>query len=265
MTLDDLYSVIVAKIFADKYREGATEVAFSRDEMLKAADDLDLERPKNVGDVAYSFRFRRQLPASITSTAPEGKEWIISGRGRSKYAFELATISRVRPNLNLVDTKIPDATPEIVLQYSQSDEQALLAKIRYNRLLDIFLGVTTYSLQNHLRTTVPEIGQLEIDEVYVGVNTRGAHFIIPVQAKTGTDQIGIVQIRQDLAWCRSRFPEQDARPVAAQSMSDDRIALFELTEDGGEMRIVDERHYRLVHRDDISAEDLLRYKPTSPQ
>jgi len=47
--------------------------------------------------------------------------------------------------------KIPDATPEIVAAYALSDEQALLAKVRYNRLLDIFLGVAAYSLQNHLR------------------------------------------------------------------------------------------------------------------
>ena len=45
--------------------------------------------------------------------------------------------------------KIPDATPGIVQKYALADEQALLAKLRYNRLLDIFTGVTCYSLQNH--------------------------------------------------------------------------------------------------------------------
>jgi len=39
--------------------------------------------------------------------------------------------------------------------YALGDEQALLAKLRYNRLLDIFTGVVCYSLQNHLRTNVP--------------------------------------------------------------------------------------------------------------
>ncbi len=66
--------------------------------------------------------------------------------------------------------KIPDATPEIVSAYALSDEQALLAKVRYNRLLDIFLGVATYSLQNHLRTTVTGLGQAEIDEIYVAID-----------------------------------------------------------------------------------------------
>lgn len=65
-------------------------------------------------------------------------------------------------------TKVPDATPGIVAKYAFNDEQALLAKVRYNRLVDIFTGVTCYSLQNHLRTTVSEIGQVETDEIYVG-------------------------------------------------------------------------------------------------
>jgi hypothetical protein len=39
--------------------------------------------------------------------------------------------------------------------------------VRYNRLLYIFLGLTTYSLQNHLRTTVKSVGgsQIAIDEI----------------------------------------------------------------------------------------------------
>lgn len=38
--------------------------------------------------------------------------------------------------------------------------------------------------------------QVETDEVYVGVDKRGAHFVVPVQAKGGTDSISVVQIEQ---------------------------------------------------------------------
>jgi len=31
-------------------------------------------------------------------------------------------------------TPIPDATPQIVLEYQSNDEQAMLARVRYNRL-----------------------------------------------------------------------------------------------------------------------------------
>ncbi len=89
--------------------------------------------------------------------------------------------SRERQEFRL--REIPDATPEIILSYALSDEQALLAKVRYNRLLDIFLGITTYSLQNHLRTTVAGIGQIEIDEIYVGIDRHGRQYIMPMQGK----------------------------------------------------------------------------------
>ena len=91
-------------------------------------------------------------------------------------------INRIVPNRELVTVKIPDATPEIIAKYALSDEQALLARVRYNRLIDIFLGVTTYSLQNHLRTTVKGVGQIEIDEIYLGIDRYGAHYVMPVQA-----------------------------------------------------------------------------------
>jgi hypothetical protein len=89
----------------------------------------------------------------------------------------------ILPSEMLAETKIPDATPGIIAKYALSDEQALLAKVRYNRLIDIFTGVTCYSLQNHLRTTVPGIGRVETDEMYIGVDRRGAQYVFPVQAK----------------------------------------------------------------------------------
>jgi hypothetical protein len=148
---------------------------------------------------------------------------------------------------------VPDCTPFLVVVYALGDEQALLAKVRYNRLIDIFLGLTTYSLQNHLRTHVKDMGQIEIDEIYVGLNRNGAHFVIPVQAKGGSDKLSPVQTAQDIACCQAKFPDLICRPVSAQFMDDDEIALFELTVETGRVLIVDERHYRLVPSDQIDS------------
>ena len=57
----------------------------------------------------------------------------------------------------------------------------MLARIRYNRLIDVFLGITSYSLQNHLRTSITGLGQVETDEIYVGIDKRGVQYIVPVQ------------------------------------------------------------------------------------
>ena len=143
---------------------------------------------------------------------------IMAGRrqGQIAYVFRLVTVNRVVPNPALMTIKIPDATPEIVSAPAMPDEQALLAKIRCNRLIDVFLGVSAYSLQNHLRTTVKRIGQIEVDEIYVAVDNTGRQFVLPVQAKGGSDQLSVIQSEQDLLWCRERLPDLICRPVLTQ-------------------------------------------------
>ena len=138
-----------------------------------------------------------------------------------------------------------------------------MAKIRYNRLVDIFTGLTCYSLQNHLRTTVRNVGQVETDEIYIGIDKRGAHYILPVQAKGRTDKIGIVQIEQDFAVCATKFPKLICRPIAAQFMDDELIALFEFEETDEGLRVSSEKHYRLVRPEDLSPEELETYRNRS--
>jgi hypothetical protein len=255
------YGALIEKIFFDRYQDGDRIVGFVRADLKSAASELGIELPDNLGDVVYSMRFRTPLPSSIRDTQPAGHEWIIELAGRSTYRFRLARENRILPNPALVQHKIPDSTPQIIAAYSLGDEQALLAKIRYNRLLDIFLGIATYSLQNHLRTTVRGVGQIEIDELYVGVDKHGCHFVIPVQAKGGTDQISVVQTLQDLRWCAQAYPSLRCRPISAQFMSGNEIALFELTAtDDDEVRVVEEKHYRLVPADQLDAAEISAYR-----
>lgn len=147
----------------------------------------------------------------------------------------------------------------MIRHYALNDEQALLAILRYNRLIDTFLSLTCYSLQNHLRTTVPNMGQVETDEVYVGVDVSGVHFVVPVQAKGGRDKQVKVQIEQDIALCQHKFPDLVCRPVAAQFMADGVIAMFafEFTAD---IRILEEKHYRLVPPSALTKEELRAYQ-----
>ena len=250
------YAKLIEDIFEQYYREGVQEVAFERDDLVKTAEKLGIKLPKNLGDVVYSFRYRVNLPASICQRAPVGLEWVIRPMGQAKYKFSLASMPRIIPNNLLVETKIPDATPGIIARYAVNDEQGLLAKLRYNRLIDIFTGITCYSLQNHLRTTVPNIGQVETDEIYIGLDRRGAQYVFPVQAKGGTDQLGIVQIEQDFALCAAKFPTLICCPIAAQFIQDNLIALFcfETGENG--VTISDEKHYRLASPEQMSDENL---------
>lgn len=253
------YAQIIERIFRDSYTSGAREVPFAREDIVRVARELGIALPKNLGDVIYSFRYRTALPAAILAHAPEGEEWIIRSTGRSHYRFELTAGARIVPSALMAETKIPDATPGVIAMYALSDEQALLAKLRYNRLVDIFTGVACYSLQNHLRTQVRGIGQVETDEIYIGIDKRGAHYVFPVQAKGGSDRLSIVQIEQDFAMCAAKFPNLICRPIAAQFIASDLIALFDFETAESGVVLASEKHYRLVLSESVTVDDLTRY------
>jgi hypothetical protein len=254
------YTAIIEYIFLASYVEGATEVEFERDDIVAAADKLGVALPKNLGDVVYSHRYRARLPASIEARAPKGLQWVIEGAGRAKYRFKATVLAQIEPTPGLEESKVPDSTPGIIDMYALTDEQALLAKLRYNRLVDVFLGLTCYSLQNHLRTTVPNVGQVETDEVYIGLDKRGAHYVIPVQAKGGSDKLSTVQIAQDFRLCEHKFPQAICLPIAAQFMDENLIALFSFEERDGEPAVRDECHYRLSWGGDFREPDDVSYR-----
>ncbi len=253
------YAQIIEKIFFAKFKHGSKEVDFEREELAEAAQSLNIDVPKNLGDLVYSFRYRASLPERVKATASPGSTWVIRPAGTAKYRFVLITDNPIAPNENMIATKVPDATPGIVEKYAFDDEQALLAKLRYNRLVDVFLGITCYSLQNHLRTTVPDMGQVETDEIYVGLDKKGSHYVIPIQAKGGKDRLSIVQIEQDFALCADKFGGLICRPVAAQFIQDRIIVLFQFGQDDNGVGIVSEKHYKLVPPEEVTDKDLQSY------
>lgn len=253
------YAKILEAIFRNHFKKGTSEIEFERTEFSQVADKLGITLPKNLGDVLYSFRYRTLLPKSITSKAPKGYEWIIRPAGKGRYKLVAVKQANIAPSNVLVETKIPDATPGVIVKYSMNDEQALLAKLRYNRLVDVFAALTCYSLQNHLRTTLRDGSQVETDEVYIGLDKRGVHYVLPIQAKGGKDKIGIVQIEQDFEMCTIKFPGLVCRPIAAQFMKDNIIALFEFEQTRDGIKVSSEKHYRLVRPNELSSEELQSY------
>lgn len=260
---ENKYKRILERVFFRTYMKGQEMIEFSRADVETAAKELDLSI-RNMPDAQYAFNFRKGVPAKVRDEAPVGKSWTIAGLGRrgaeSYYKFVARELPNILPTVGLVETKIPDATPGVIAMHARTDEQALLATLRYNRLIDIFTGITCYSLQSHLRTHVKGMGQLETDELYVGIDKRGAQYVLPVQAKGKKDQQNILQIERDIALCGETWPELICRPVAAQFMDEAKIALF-LFEGGkdGLARIVTEKHYVLVPKEEIADSDLATY------
>jgi DNA modification methylase len=254
------YDQLIERVFFNHYTKGTSEVRFERNEFAAIAEELGIKLPLNLGDVVYSYRYRNKLPARIRDLLGPDEEWLIRSEGRAKYVFAKSSFHEITPNPRLSRIKVLDSTPEIIRRYALSDEQALLAILRYNRLIDIFSGVTCYSLQNHLRTSVEDMGQVETDEIYIGVNKSGEQFIFPIQAKGAKERVGVVQLEQDFALCESRFPTLTCRPIAAQFVEADLIALFEFERSEGVISIKDEKHYRLVPNDDLKDEEIAAYR-----
>ena len=117
-----------------------------------------------------------------------------------------------------------------------------------------------YSLQNHLRTTVSSMGQVETDEIYIGVDKKGVQYVLPVQAKGGKDKLSIVQIEQDMAVCVEKFPLLICRPLGAQFMPNDVIALFEFESGEQGIGVAGEKHYKLVPPEEVTEADLQAYR-----
>ncbi len=103
------------------------------------------------------------------------------------------------------------------------------------------------------------MGQTETDEIYIGINQEWQPFVIPVQAKEINEQISDAQIEQDMAVCKAKFPALACRPVAAQFIENDVIALFEFVRSKDEISISEERHYRIVPNEKLSDEEIKGY------
>lgn len=260
MAEQNRYSAIIERIFLMKFKAGVCEVEFEREDIERVARELRVRLPKNLGDLIYSFRYRTPLPNRVKSAAGKGRTWIIRAAGKARYRFALVPDRPLAPNSALTTTKVPDSTPGIIEKYALSDEQALLAKVRYNRLVDIFTGVACYSLQNHLRTTARGMGQVETDEIYVGLDKKGVQYAFPVQAKGGKDKLSIVQIEQDLALCGEKFPSLICRPIGAQFMANEVIALLEFERGAQGIGVASEKHYKLVPPEEVTEDDLRAYR-----
>jgi hypothetical protein len=257
------YDVVMERVFFNNF-SGKAKVSFDREELSKACIDMGISRIKNLGDIVYSYRFRKELPSKIKATAPEGCEWIIIGTGVGSYMFVLSQIGKIEPAHGRQEIKIPDATPEIVKMYAPAnDEQALLTKVRYNRVVDLFTGVTCYSIQNHLRTTVKNMGQIEVDEIYIGINKNGSHYVFPCQAKSPGDKFGMVQVVQDIKFCQAKYPAVNCRPIAMQFTGEESFAILllnvETEKEVLKLVVADEKHYRFVDKENLTPEEIEYY------
>ena len=129
------------------------------------------------------------------------------------------------------------------------------------RNIEHLLGHPRFELMRH-DVTFPLY--VEVDEIYIGINKLGVHYVIPCQAKSLGDNFGLVQVYQDICLCNYQYPDAICRPMAIQFTGTDSLAILEVTveekNDLFELVVVDEKHYELVPKNKLNSKDLDIYK-----
>ena len=114
-------------------------------------------------------------------------------------------------------------------------------------------------MQNHLRTKIgppQDRQQIEVDELYVGVDKSGNRYIVPVEAKGGTDTLSPLQLRNLFRVCEGNYEGLGPRPIAIQFKSGggngkDVIVMFELGMVGSNVMVKEEKHYILIPSEEM--------------
>ncbi|MBC8448876.1 MAG: endonuclease [Chloroflexi bacterium] len=241
------YDQVINRVFESLHagHEDVNRLPFSKSDVERAVSDLGLSI-KNIPDIVYTYRSgRSQLPQAILTH----RNWAIEGVGKGKYAFTRLTRSPyvdIPTDVEIVH--ILDATPQLVLKYQGTDEQGFLARIRYNRLIDTFTALTAYHIQGHFRTTISDVGQVEIDDLYIGIDTDGHGFVLPIEAKgeSPRDQLGVIQIIQMVRFARQYFADLIVRPIGVKIMPDGSYMFLEFNDSDDANLVATKRYKRYV-------------------
>lgn len=185
------YDIVIEHLFSKlTTTHGAQSVyRFTKDDLVHAMEELKslgrVRHIKNIPDIKYTYDARRDFPPGMAKYG----FWGIVGEGKAKYRLEKISVNnliRYPQDLSAfigAPVSLVDKTPKQVAAVLGADEQATMTRLRYNDVISHFLGLSTYQVQGHERTSV-SCGQIEVDEVYVGEDGN-KKFVIPISAKGG--------------------------------------------------------------------------------
>jgi len=244
------YEAVILDVFLRHYRPGMTYVEFRKDDLADACRRYGIT-VRNIPDIIYTYRSGRgKLPSAMTAIG----HWAIEPAGRGTYAFRLLQNPPYfdLPFQDYAPVDIYNAIPEIVERLLRRDEQSLLTRVLYNRLVDIFTGLTCFHIQNHYRSFVTDMGEVEIDALYAGVDKTGTLYILPIEAKSWaeTEKIGRVQIAHMARLIRQDFPQLCRRILAVKELQDGTIAMVEFDdrEEPDDFRVTSVTRFRLLRK-----------------
>jgi hypothetical protein len=243
-----VYGPILLHVFRARWRQGASTVLFTLDDIRNAADSLKLE-VRNPADLIYRMRSRTVLPKEILDKG----FYILRAIGRGQYQFEKGSSTIFQP-LDTQSVEALDLTPLPVRRLlpervAEMDEQAVLTVASYCKLFDHFTGLQVYRLRSHVRKSVPGVGQAELDAIDVGVALRDDELpiIFPIEAKAASDALNRVQVFNMLQYSRHYFPGMTIRPLALKVDYDSILHVLEFNSaaKAADLKIIKSASYAL--------------------
>jgi hypothetical protein len=181
----------------------------------------------------YNLRNRSPLPQEIL----EAGYTSIASRGRGKYALVTGEDKvEVPPGTEVVEVStklVPDAVRDIL----RADEQSILSAMRYLDLVSNFMGMKTYHLQGHLRTSGSYGQQVEADDVWVAEDRDKSRTTLPIEAKGPRERLGRHQIMSTIDAVLKKIPGFPVVPLAVQLEQSGFVALIEFAYQIIEQRI----------------------------
>lgn len=251
-----VYVPVILKLFRDRWRPGASTVVFSLDDVRTAveavraeSDTPDRISSRNPADVVYRMRSRTKLPPEILDKGFH----ILRAVGRGRYQFEKATSGIIETPVNELTPTI-DQTPMPARRLlpetmAEMDEQALLSIVGYCCLLDHFTGMKIYRLRSHVRKSVPNIGQAELDAIDVGIaaGEDDVPVIFPIEAKAVSDELNRVQIFNMIQYAAHYYPGLKVRPLALKVDYQSAVHFmeFNVAARPGDLRIIRSASYAI--------------------
>lgn len=251
-----VYVPVILKLFRDRWRPGASTVVFSLDDVRTAveavraeSDNPDRISSRNPADVVYRMRSRTKLPEEIL----EKGFHVLRAVGRGRYQFEKASsgiievpVKELIPTIDQTPMPVRRLLPETM---AEMDEQALLSVVGYCSLLDHFTGMKIYRLRSHVRKSVPNVGQAELDAIDVGIaaGEDDVPVVFPIEAKAVSDELNRVQIYNMIQYAAHYYPGLKVRPLALKVDYQSAVHFmeFNLAARPGELRIVRSASYAI--------------------
>ena len=246
-----VYTPILRAVFRKKYIEGATRVDFTLDDIRSELIAAGLQA-KNAPDLIYRMKSRTALPEEIQALGFR----ILQITGRGKYALIVGQSTLIEyPEPREVVTVL-DRTPLPVQELlgpdlGLLDEQAMLSVVRYNDLITHFLQAQAFHFKAHIRRSVPGVGQVEVDDLHLAVESTAPGqyrpVIVPIEAKAKDDPVNRVQIAAQIRFAQHEYPGFAVRPITIKLFADGLLLFMEFnpTTVPDELIVVGFSHYRL--------------------